>query len=56
MGGFEFCGFYEENTKVATELAKRLPRLKRFQANELLDTNPDVVMIHSLDADVPRWQ
>ncbi|KAL1848414.1 hypothetical protein Plec18170_008012 [Paecilomyces lecythidis] len=56
MGGFEFSGFYEENEKIAEELAKRLPRLPRFQsAGELLDTRPDVVMIHSLDPDVPRW-
>ncbi|CAL5874228.1 uncharacterized protein PFLUO_LOCUS8516 [Penicillium psychrofluorescens] len=56
MGGFEFSGFYEEDMGIATELAKRLPRLTRFDTPEaLLDTNPDVVMIHALDPDVPRW-
>lgn len=56
MGGFEFCGFYEEVEEIASELAKRLPRLPRFNtAEELLNTNPDVIMIHSLDPDVPRW-
>lgn len=56
MGGFTFSGFYEENSSIASELAKRLPRLPRFDSPaNLLDTNPDVVMIHSLDPDVPRW-
>ncbi|KAH8689178.1 putative oxidoreductase [Talaromyces proteolyticus] len=56
IGGFEFSGFYEEEDEIATGIAKRLPRLPRFNsAEELLNTNPDVVMIHSLDPDVPRW-
>lgn len=56
MGGFTFSGFYEEDESIATKLAERLPRLPRLNtATELLDTNPDVVMIHSLDPDVPRW-
>jgi predicted dehydrogenase len=56
MGGFEFSGFYEEDEEIAGKLAERLPRLPRFDTpNALLDTNPDVVMIHALDPDVPRW-
>jgi predicted dehydrogenase len=56
MGGFEFTGFYEEEEDIATRLAAELPKLKRFHnASELLDANPDVVMIHSLDPDVPKW-
>lgn len=56
MTGFEFSGFYEEEPQIAAELARRLPRLPRFDSpGALLDTNPDIVMIHSLDPDVPRW-
>jgi hypothetical protein len=56
MGGFEFSGFYEEDEEIAGKLAERLPRLPRFNTpNALLDTNPDVVMIHALDPDVPCW-
>lgn len=56
MGGFEFTGFYEEETEIAAQLAKELPNLQRFHnPSDLLDANPDVVMIHSLDPDVPKW-
>ncbi|KAJ6157937.1 Oxidoreductase [Penicillium chermesinum] len=56
MGGFEFSGFYEEDSAIAEGLAERLPRLLRFDSPKgLLDTNPDIVMIHALDPDVPRW-
>lgn len=56
MGGFEFSGFYEEDPEIASGLAERLPQLTRFTTpNALLDTNPDIVMIHALDPDVPRW-
>lgn len=56
MGGFEFTGFYEEDVAIATRLAQEIPGLKRFDsADTLLDANPDVVMIHSLDPDVPKW-
>jgi predicted dehydrogenase len=56
MGGFEFVGFYEKDVSVSEELARRLPKLKRFTVpSALLDAGPDVVMIHSLDPDVPRW-
>lgn len=56
MGALAFSGFYEEDSSIAAELAKRLPRLQCFNSPAaLLDTNPDVVMIHSLDPDVPRW-
>lgn len=56
MGGFEFSGFYEEESDIAERLSVRLPRLPRFSSPDgLLDTNPDIVMIHSLDPDVPRW-
>ncbi|KAJ5730687.1 oxidoreductase [Penicillium malachiteum] len=56
MGGFEFSGFFEEDTEIAKGLSERLPQLTRFESPEgLLDTNPDIVMIHSLDPDVPRW-
>lgn len=56
MGGFTFSGFYEEDTTIATKMAEWIPQLPRCStAEELLNTNPDVVMIHSLDPDVPRW-
>jgi predicted dehydrogenase len=56
MGGFEFVGFYEEVDSIATRLAKELPNLKRFNTpGMLLDKDPDVIMIHSLDPDVPKW-
>ena len=56
MGGFEFVGFYEEEEEIATRLEKEIPRLKRYgTAGELLDAGPDVIMIHSLDPDVPKW-
>lgn len=56
MGGFDFTGFYEEDQEIAAKLAIELPNLRRFlNPNDLLDANPDVVMIHSLDPDVPRW-
>ena len=54
--GFEFIGFYEEVAEIATKLADKIPSLKRFSTPEdLLNANPDVVMIHSLDPDVPKW-
>jgi predicted dehydrogenase len=56
MAGFEFTGYYEEVESIAARLAKELPNLKRFTTPEsLLDANPDVVLIHSLDPDVPKW-
>jgi predicted dehydrogenase len=56
MAGFDFTGFYQEVDSVAAQLAKELPSLKRFSTPDaLLDTNSDIVMIHSLDPDVPKW-
>lgn len=56
MGGMELSGFYEEEEDIAAGMATRFPHLPRFNtAESLLDTTPDVVMIHSLDPDVPRW-
>ncbi|KAJ5174195.1 oxidoreductase [Penicillium canariense] len=56
LRGFECAGFYEENGEIAAGLAERLPQLIRFSTpSALLDTNPDIVMIHALDPDVPRW-
>lgn len=56
MGGFQFSGFYEEDSHIAEGLSKRLPQLPRFHSpDKLLDSDPDIVMIHALDPDVPRW-
>ncbi|KAJ5679944.1 oxidoreductase [Penicillium macrosclerotiorum] len=56
LGGFEFVGFYEEDSEIASRLHERLPQLTRFDTpGALLDTNPDILMIHALDPDVPRW-
>ena len=56
IGSFEFTGFYEEVAENATKLADKIPSLKRFSTPEdLLNANPDVVMIYSLDPDVPKW-
>jgi hypothetical protein len=56
MAGFDFTEFYEEVDSIAAQLAKELHSLKRFfTPDALLDANPDIVMIHSLDPDVPRW-
>lgn len=56
MGGFDFTGFYEEDESIAEGLALRLPKLPRFKdPSALLSAGADVIMIHSLDPDVPRW-
>lgn len=56
MAGFEFVGMYEENQEIAEGFATRIPKLQRFHdPGALLREAPDVVMIHALDPDTPRW-
>lgn len=56
MGGFEFVGMFEEDETIAEGFATRVSRLRRFRdPAALLREAPDLVMIHSLDPDVPRW-
>lgn len=52
---FECTGFYKEVDSIATWLVVGLLNLKHVSSPEaLLNTDPNIIMIHSLDLDVPK--